>query len=157
MLRTQPQPAGWRLGPALAAGLTFRFYPTFGVCRTLPALRKRIAEETPDYDRWGIHGLVSQTAAGELTLGDSHEYGAQVDTFNRVEIDDLMLAYIRGFLKAPTLRVSQCWYGVYAKHPDQPYLVLHPAPGVRIVTSPGGSGMTLSFGIAEETLGTGQQ
>ena len=156
MLRTEPQPAGWRLGPALAAGLTLRFYPTFGVCRTLPALRQRIAEETPDYDRWGIHGLVSQTAAGELTLGDSHEYGAQVDIFNREEIDELMLAYIRGFLKAPTLRISQRWYGVYAKHPDQPYLVLHPAPGVRIVTSPGGSGMTLSFGIAEETLGSGQ-
>jgi FAD dependent oxidoreductase TIGR03364 len=152
MLRTEPQPADWRLGPALAAGLTLRFYPNFAVCRTLPALRKRIAEETPEYDRWGIHGLVSQTASGELTLGDSHEYGAQVDIFNREEIDDLMLAYIRGFLKAPTLRISQRWYGVYAKHPEQPYLVLHPAPGVRIVTSPGGSGMTLSFGIAEETL-----
>lgn len=157
MLRTEPQPAGWRLGPALAAGLTLRFYPTFGVCSSLPALRKRIAQETPDYDRWGIHGLVSQTAAGELTLGDSHEYGAQVDIFNREEIDDLMLAYIRGFLKAPTLRIRQRWYGVYAKHPDQPYLVLNPAPGVRIVTSPGGSGMTLSFGIAEEALRCGQE
>src|SRR5262249_49129830 len=29
MLRTEPQPEGWRLGPALAAGLTLRFYPTF--------------------------------------------------------------------------------------------------------------------------------
>jgi FAD dependent oxidoreductase TIGR03364 len=155
MLRTAPQPAGWRLGPALAAGLTLRFYPTFGVCRTLPALRNRIAEETPEYDRWAIHGLVSQTSTGELTLGDSHEYGAQVDIFNREDIDDLILRYIRGFLNAPTLRILQRWYGVYAKHPDQPYLVLHPAPGVRIVTSPGGSGMTLSFGIAEETLGSG--
>src|SRR5262249_43259742 len=107
MLRTEPQPNGWRLGPALAAGLTLRFYPPFGVCSTLPALRKRIAEETPEYDRWGIHGLVSQTAAGELTLGDSHEYGAQVDIFNREEVDDLMLRYVRSFLKAPTLRLSQ--------------------------------------------------
>jgi hypothetical protein len=156
MLRTEPQPAGWRLGPALAAGLTLRFYPTFGVCRTLPALRARIAEETPAYDRWGIHGLVSQTAAGELTLGDSHEYGAHVDIFNRDEIDDLMLGYVRGFLKAPTLRIAQRWYGVYAKHPEQPYLVLEPAAGVRIVTSPGGSGMTLSFGIAEEIMGSGR-
>ena len=155
MLRTEAQPAGWRLGPALAAGLTLRFYPTFGVCRTLSALRTRIAEETPEYDRWGIHGLVSQTSTGELTLGDSHEYGTQVDIFNREEIDELMLGYIRGFLKAPTLRINQRWYGVYAKHPEQPYLVLSPAPGVRIVTSPGGSGMTLSFGIAEETLANG--
>jgi FAD dependent oxidoreductase TIGR03364 len=155
MLRTEAQPAGWRLGPALAAGLTLRFYPTFVVCRTLSALRTRIAQETPEYDRWGIHGLVSQTSTGELTLGDSHEYGTQVDIFNREEIDELMLGYIHGFLKAPTLRINQRWYGVYAKHPEQPYLVLSPTPGVRIVTSPGGSGMTLSFGIAEETLANG--
>jgi hypothetical protein len=85
----------------------------------------------------------------------SHEYGAQVDIFNREEVDDLMLGYIRTFLTAPTLRISQRWHGVYAKHPERPYLVLNPAPGVRIVTSPGGSGMTLSFGIAEETISSG--
>src|SRR5262249_42362712 len=73
MLRTAPQPDGWRLGPALAAGLTLRFYPSFQVCDKLPALKERIASETPEYERWGIHGLVSQTAQGELTLGDSHE------------------------------------------------------------------------------------
>ena len=152
MLRTEPQPAGWQLGPALAAGLTLRFYPSFGVCRSLPRLKQRITEETPEYDRWGIHGLVSQTACGELTLGDSHEYGLTVDVFNREEIDHLMLNYIGTFLRAPIMRVAQRWYGVYAKHPDRPYLSFDAAPGVRIVTSPGGAGMTLSFGIAAETL-----
>jgi D-hydroxyproline dehydrogenase subunit beta len=152
MLRTAPQPAGWQLGPALAAGLTLRFYSAFAVCSTLPALRERIARETPEYDRWGIHGLVSQTSQGELTLGDSHEYGPCVDIFNREEVDDLLLGYIRGFLNAPVMKIAQRWHGVYAKHPDQPYLTMTPAPGVRIVTSPGGAGMTLSFGIAEETV-----
>jgi FAD dependent oxidoreductase TIGR03364 len=152
MLRTEPQPAAWQLGPALAAGLTLRFYPSFGVCRSLPTLKQRITEETPEYDRWGIHGLVSQTASGELTLGDSHEYGLTVDVFNREEIDQLMLNYIGTFLRAPIMRVAQRWYGVYAKHRDRPYLSFDAAPGVRIVTSPGGAGMTLSFGIAAETL-----
>ena len=152
MLRTEPQPAGWQLGPALAAGLTLRFYPSFGVCPSLPTLRKRIMDETPEYDRWGIHGLVSQTACGELTIGDSHEYGLTVDVFNREEIDRLMLNYIGTFLRAPVMSVGQRWYGVYAKHPDRPYLSFDAAPGVRIVTSPGGAGMTLSFGIAAETL-----
>jgi FAD dependent oxidoreductase TIGR03364 len=152
MLRTEPQPDGWRLGPALASGLTLRFYPAFAICSTLPKLKERIAAETPEYDRWAIHGLVSQTAAGELTLGDSHEYGLCVDIFNKDEIDALILRYISGFLNAPSLKIAQRWYGVYAKHPEKPYLSLQAAPGVRIVTSPGGSGMTLSFGVAARTM-----
>jgi FAD dependent oxidoreductase TIGR03364 len=152
MLRTPAQPAEWRLGPALAAGLTLRFYPSFGVCRTLPALRRRIKAEMPEHERWGIHGLVSQTACGELTLGDSHQYGSCIDVFNRDEIDELMIRYISGFLSAPTMSIAQRWYGVYAKHPEQPYLSLEPAAGVRIVTSPGGAGMTLSFGVAAQTI-----
>jgi D-hydroxyproline dehydrogenase subunit beta len=152
MLRTAAQPDGWRLGPALAAGLTLRFYRSFSVCQTLPALRERIANETPEYDRWEIHGLVSQTSQGELTLGDSHEYGPIVDIFNKEAIDCLMLRYISTFLAAPDLSIAQRWYGVYVKHPDYPYLTLNPAAGVRIVTSPGGAGMTLSFGIAAETV-----
>src|SRR5262245_23167868 len=152
MLRTEPQPDRWTLGPALAAGLTLRFYPSFGVCNSLQALKQRCYEETPEYDRLGIHGLVSQTAPGELTLGDSHEYGLCVDIFNREEIDDLMLKYISSFLSAPTMRIAQRWYGVYAKHPDRPFLSINPYAGVRIVTSPGGAGMTLSFGIAAETI-----
>jgi FAD dependent oxidoreductase TIGR03364 len=152
MLRTAPQPEGWRIGPALAAGLTLRFYSSFQICRTLAALQQRILAETPEYERWGIHGLVSQTAAGELTLGDSHEYGLAVDVFNREEIDCLMLRYIRTFLQAPHLEIAERWYGVYAKHPEKPYLNLQPATGVRIVTSPGGAGMTLSFGVAARTM-----
>jgi FAD dependent oxidoreductase TIGR03364 len=152
MMRTAPQPDGWQLGPSLAAGLTLRFYPAFQVCTTLPALSRRIAEETPEYDRWGIHALVSQTADGALTLGDSHEYGLNVDIFNKEEIDEIILRYTRQFLRAPDLTVAQRWYGVYAKHPEKPLVVLQPEAGVRIVASPGGSGMTLSFGVAEESM-----
>ena len=152
MMRTVAQPDGWQLGPALAAGLTLRFYVSFQMCRTLPALRERIAAETPEYDRWGIHVLVSQTAGGELTIGDSHEYGAAVDPFDRGEIGDLILSYVSGFLRAPVPKIAQYWHGVYAKHPEMPFLRVSPAPNVRVVTATGGSGMTLSFGLAEETV-----
>jgi len=152
MMRTHPQPDGWQLGPALAAGLTLRFYESFQVCRTLPALQQRIAAETPEYDRWGIHVLVSQTAGRELTIGDSHEYGAAIDPFDRAEIDDLILRYARGFLQAPALEIAQHWHGVYAKHPDKPFLRFSPAPNVHVVTATGGAGMTLSFGVAEDTV-----
>ena len=152
MMRTVPQPNGWLLGPSLAAGLTLRFYPAFQVCKTLAPLSRRIAEETPEYDRWGIHALVSQTADGALTLGDSHEYGLTVDIFNKEEIDEIILRYTRQFLRAPDLAVAERWYGVYAKHPEKPLLVMQPEEGVRIVASPGGSGMTLSFGVAEQSI-----
>ena len=152
MLRTVAQPSGWNLGPSLASGLTLRHYASFEVCSTLPAFRKRVAQEMPAYDRWGIHALVSQTVDGALTLGDSHEYGLAVDIFNKDEIDRLILDYTYGFLRAPNLEIAERWYGVYAKHPDKPLVRMTPADGVCIAASPGGSGMTLSFGMAEETM-----
>lgn len=152
MMRTAPQPHGWQLGPSLAAGLTLRFYPAFQVCPSLPALARRIGEETPELDRWGIHALVSQTADGALTLGDSHEYGLDVDVFNKQVIDELILGYTRGFLRAPEMTIAERWHGVYAKHPEKPLVTMTPAPGVRVVVSPGGSGMTLSFGMAAQSM-----
>jgi FAD dependent oxidoreductase TIGR03364 len=152
MMRTAPQPGNWQLGPSLAAGLTLRFYPAFQVCSTLPALARRIVQETPELDQHGIHCLVSQTADGALTLGDSHHYGLDIDPFNRQDIDDLILAATRQFLRAPDLTLAERWYGVYARHPTQTIVTIDPEPHVRIVVSPGGSGMTLSFGLAEQTL-----
>jgi D-hydroxyproline dehydrogenase subunit beta len=153
MLRTRPQPSGWELGPALAGGLTFRFYPSFRICSTLPALQRRIAEEMPEYDRFGIHTMVSQTTAGELTLGDSHDYGLTPSPFNRDEIDALILKHLNTFVRVPDLAVAERWHGVYAKHFDKPYLRFQPEDGVEVVTGLGGAGMTLSFGVAAETFG----
>jgi D-hydroxyproline dehydrogenase subunit beta len=152
MLRTAPQPASWELGPALAGGLTFRFYPSFTICPSLPALRNRIASETPEYDRFGIHTMVSQAPSGELTLGDSHSYGMPISPFNREEIDELILRHLRSFLRVPDLSIAKRWYGVYAKHPRDPYVRFHPEPGVEVITGLGGAGMTLSFGVAAETF-----
>ena len=152
MMRTASQPNGWQLGPSLAAGLTLRFYPAFSFCASLPKLAKRIAEETPEYDRWAIHALVSQTTDGALTLGDSHEYGLSIDIFNKEEIDELILRYTLGFLKAPELAIAERWYGVYAKHPTKALVTMSPQDRVRIVASPGGSGMTLSMGVGERSI-----
>jgi glycine/D-amino acid oxidase-like deaminating enzyme len=139
------------IGPALAAGLTLRFYKSFQICSTLARLRGRIAREKPEYDRWGIHILASQTTDGAITLGDSHEYGTGVDIFDKPEIDDLILREAATFLRLPDPRIAQRWHGVYSLHPSQPFFDAEPAPGVRIITAPGGSGMTLSFGLAERT------
>ena len=152
MMRTAPQPDSWQLGPALAAGLTLRFYKAFAICKTLAALKARVAAEKPEYDEWAIHVLASQTADGAITLGDSHEYGTQVSPFNRSSIDDLILQEAETFLKLPSWDIAERWYGVYSLHPDKPFFDAAPTPGVRIITAPSGSGMTLSFGLAERTV-----
>jgi FAD dependent oxidoreductase TIGR03364 len=153
MMRTAPLAGGWRLGPMLAAGLTLRHYPAFAECPSLPALTKRLLAELPDYDRSGIHVLVSQNGRGELVLGDSHEYGAAVEPFDKEEINELILRYLATFLRPPELRLASRWHGVYCKHPSQPWFIARPADGVTVVTGVGGAGMTLSFGLAERVVG----
>ena len=152
MLRTKAQPDGWQLGPALAGGLTFRFYPSFRICSSLPALRERIASTMPEYDLFGIHTMVSQTTPGELTLGDSHDYGLSPSPFNSEQVDSLILNHLRSFVHVPDLDVAERWYGVYAKHPEKPFVRFFPQEGVQVVTGLGGAGMTLSFGVAAETF-----
>ncbi len=152
MMRTVPQAEGWLLGPSLAFGLTFKHYPTFQVCGTLQALKDRIARETPEFEEFGIHVLVSQTSLGELTIGDSHEYGLAVNIFDSPALNCLILDYAKAYLNVPTLQIAEQWHGVYAKHPEHPWLCAAPAEHVRVVTVTSGIGMTMSFGIAEQTL-----
>ncbi len=152
MMRTPPQPNGWQLGPALAGGLTMRYYPSFELCSSLGALKRRVAEETPEFDRWGVHVMLSQTAAGEITIGDSHEYGRSVDVFDKPEIDDLILGALRGFARLPVMQIARRWHGVYARHGSKLYLHEKPAEGVDVVTVTRGVGMTLSFGLGEQTV-----
>ncbi|QOJ00778.1 MAG: TIGR03364 family FAD-dependent oxidoreductase [Phycisphaeraceae bacterium] len=160
MLRTGSQPGGWRLGVHLATGSTLRHYPVFKGLPSLDALSRRFSREHPEFDRWGIHVMASQMQGGELTIGDSHEYGPSPEPFNREAIDDLILGYLRGVLHAPDPRIAERWYGVYLKRTDGHLEFIHePAPGVRLITGLGGNGMTLSFGLAREhfeSLGRGE-
>jgi FAD dependent oxidoreductase TIGR03364 len=152
MMRSEPLGARSRIGPMLAAGLTLRHYASFRNCPSLPALCRRIADETPWFDRLGIHVLVSQNGHGELTIGDSHEYGATIEPFDKSEIDKLILDYLQTFLPTPGLRIGSRWHGLYVKHREEPYVVVHPAPAVTAITGVGGAGMTLSFGLAEHVV-----
>ena len=149
MMRTVRQPEGFHLGPALAAGLTLRFYQSFKVCSTLPALAARIGDEMPEYEKYGIHVMASQTADGAVTIGDSHEYGLDVDIFNKEEIDRLILSYLKEFAQFPSLEIAERWFGVYARSWNGPFFFARPEPEVSIITASSGKGMTVSFGLAE--------
>jgi FAD dependent oxidoreductase TIGR03364 len=150
MMRTPP--ADWRLGPMLAAGLTLLHYKAFADCPSLPALRERMARQYPDHARYGIHVMASQNGAGELVLGDSHEYGPAIGPFDNPAIDRLILSYLDTFLAVPDLTIAARWHGVYVKHPTDSVVVLNPAPGVTATVGLGGAGMTLSFGVAERVV-----
>jgi D-hydroxyproline dehydrogenase subunit beta len=152
MMRSQAYPSDWRIGPLLAAGLTLRHYASFQDCPSLAALKRRIAEESPWFEHYGIHVLVSQNGRGELTIGDSHEYGAALEPFDKDEIDEWVRGYLKTFLDARDLRITSRWSGIYVKHPSEPFMIMNLDPGVVAITGVGGAGLTLSFGLAERVV-----
>ncbi|MCW3463354.1 TIGR03364 family FAD-dependent oxidoreductase [Chitinophaga nivalis] len=151
MMRTIPQPGNWQLGPALCAGLTLTHYSSFNSCKTLVPLQQRFQQEMPEYVKWGIHLLISQNGAGELTIGDSHEYGPDFEPFDKAFINDLILQYMHTFLEAPVYTIQEQWHGIYPKLTNgATELIFSPEKNVTVVNGFGGAGMTLAFGTAED-------
>jgi glycine/D-amino acid oxidase-like deaminating enzyme len=149
MLRTVAQPDNWKLGCHIASGLTLRHYSSFQVCPSLTALKERIAAETPELDQFGIHVMASQDNLGRLVLGDSHEYGNDLEPFDTHSIDSLILRELAKIVRLPTWSIESHWHGIYAKTLNNIATLESPEKGVHICTGLGGAGMTLSFGVAE--------
>jgi FAD dependent oxidoreductase TIGR03364 len=153
MMRLTAQEQGWRIGPSLCGGLSLVHYKSFEAAASLPLLKEQYAQELPDYLRWGIHVMVSQNSEGELTIGDSHEYGLVHDPFDKQFIFQLILDYLKRFAQFRNWEVIQTWNGIYPKKTDGGTDFVHqPEPGVTIVNGLGGAGMSLSFGLAEEVV-----
>src|SRR4030095_3094244 len=97
MMRMHAQPGNERIGPALCGPLSLMHYQSFKVASTLETLSLRYRHEYADYLKWGIHVMVAQNQAGELTVGDSHEYGLTPDPFDKQSINRLILDYLKKF------------------------------------------------------------
>jgi FAD dependent oxidoreductase TIGR03364 len=153
MMRLASQPMGWRIGPALCGGLSLIHYNSFKAAPSLPKLKLRYSGEMAEYLEWGIHVMVSQNGKGELTVGDSHEYGLTHEPFDKEFINRMILDYLKKFARIRDWSVTQTWNGVYTKLTDgEADLFFSPEPYVFVVNGVGGAGMTLSFGLAEELV-----
>ena len=153
MMRLEAQDNNWRIGPSICGGLSLIHYKGFEVAPSLPYLKAFYEEHLAEYLKWGIHVMVSQNQEGELTIGDSHEYGMIHDPFDKNRINDLILTYLRKIAQFRNWKISESWHGIYPKRTDGgTELVLRPEQGVAIVNGLGGAGMTLSFGLADEII-----
>ncbi len=153
MMRMTAQPGNYRIGPAICGSLSLIHYNAFKAASSLKELNERYKLEYKDYLDWGIHVMASQNKAGELTVGDSHEYGLTPDPFDRQFINQLILDYLEKFARFKDERIIESWNGIYSKLTNgQTHLVIEPEQGVTIINGLGGAGMTLSFGLCEQLL-----
>lgn len=153
MMRAAAPADGRRIGTLMAAALTLLHYVSFAPCTTLQALRTRLEAEWPFQVARGIHVLVSQHGDGQLTIGDSHDYGEDHDPFSQTDVDEAILTYLGQFAHFPDLRIVERWQGVYPLLTDGRHVLREePVAGVRVFNGLGGAGMTLSLGAAEDHL-----
>jgi len=151
MLRFVSDESNFRIGTSVCGGLSLIHYKSFSAAKSLQTLHSRYENELANYIAAGIHVMVSQNSLGELTVGDSHEYGRTFDPFDRSEINQLILDYLQTFMKSGAWKLLQTWNGIYPKMTNgETDIFLEPKPGIFIVNGLGGAGMTLSFGYTEE-------
>jgi len=151
MMRLTASPDAARIGPSLCGGLSLLHYASFKSSSLLKALNIRLRQEFPEEIKWGIHVMVSQNQQGELTIGDSHEYGPVHDPFDKKGINDLILQYLFSFADLRNYQLSESWNGIYAKLTNGgTEYISRPESGVTIINGLGGAGMTLSFGLCEQ-------
>ncbi len=153
MMRSVPQPAGFDLGAVLVGDLTLGHYPAFNGCPSLPALQAEIRDEFPAEIRWGVHVIATQHHNGSITIGDSHEYGDDLDPPSHAAVDELILATLARFARLADPRIANRWQGTYLKSTrGVTQVVLEPRENITMVTAMGGLGMTLGWGLAKRNV-----
>ena len=152
MMRTHPQPDGWRLHPFVMGGLSMSRYSAFSSCASLQDLLTMQAARFKPYIDHGIHVIVSQEPDGSVTIGDSHAYGTGAALPRSSEIDALILEDVSDMLTLAETRIAHRWLGHYAYLPNVGSLIFSPKDGVTAVSQTNGQGMTHGFSMAEAVI-----
>jgi FAD dependent oxidoreductase TIGR03364 len=144
----QTEPFAGQLTTSLADGDSLRYYPAFD----LPG-RDRLPPQAPVAAAAAAQLLLVQRLDGSLTIGDTHEY----DEPFAFDVDEAAYDHLRGraeqLLGTALPPVRRRWAGVYSQvTTTELYHRSRVAPGVILVTGPGGRGMTCSPAIAEESF-----
>lgn len=153
MMRSVPQPVGFDMGAILVGDLTLGHYPAFRDCPSLAALQAEIRDAFPEAARSGIHVIAAQHHDRTITIGDSHEYGDDLDPGSDTAVDGHILAALSRFIRIPEPGIATRWQGIYLKSTQGiTQVVLQPRENITMVTAMGGLGMTLGWGLAKRTV-----
>ncbi|RYG16783.1 MAG: TIGR03364 family FAD-dependent oxidoreductase [Caulobacteraceae bacterium] len=143
---------GRRLATPIMADLSLARYEGYAALPEAEALLRRLREERGDLLDLGVHLIAVQSADGSLVVGDSHEYDAAPDPFQRREIDDLILKALRESMPGYDTPAVERWIGVYAWSPQHPWFTEEVAPGVHMTVVTCGAGMSTGFAIGERVV-----
>jgi FAD dependent oxidoreductase TIGR03364 len=144
----QTEPFGGKLTTAVADGDSLRYYPAFD----LPG-RSLLPPQAPVAAAAAAQLLMVQRLDGSLTIGDTHSYAEPFDFDVDEAPYDHLLARAEQLLGTRLPPAARRWAGVYSQVTGpELYHRSQVAPGVMLVTGPGGRGMTCSPAIAEETF-----
>lgn len=147
------RPEGLRTHAAVLTATSMLRYEGMASLPGASAVRDELAADAPELLRMDANVMFAERPDGTLLVGDSHTYDLTVDPFCEEWISERLLAEVAAVLGVEGLRVRQRWQGVYAKSPDAgSHLRRRRDETVTVVTMTTGTGMTLSFGIAAETL-----
>jgi glycine/D-amino acid oxidase-like deaminating enzyme len=144
----QTEPLDQQLSTSVADGDSLRYYPAYD----LPG-RSLLPPQDPEAAAVGAQLLLTQRLDGSLTIGDTHAY----DEPFAFDVDEVAYDHLRAraelLLGSPLPATRRRWAGVYSQVTgDELYHRSQLAPGVVLVTGPGGRGMTMAPAIAEETF-----
>jgi glycine/D-amino acid oxidase-like deaminating enzyme len=144
----QTEPFDGHLTTSVADGDSLRYYPAFD----LPG-RAGLGPQAPVAAAEAAQLLLVQRADGSLTIGDTHEYAEPFAFDVREDAYDHLRGKAEQLLGGPLPRTQRRWAGVYSQVTgSELYHRSQVAPGVALVTGPGGRGMTCAPAIAEETF-----
>jgi len=144
----QTAPFDGRLTTSVADGDSLRYYPAYD----LPG-RSQLPPQAPAAARARAQLLMVQRADGGLTIGDTHSYDEPFAFDVDEDAYDHLRARAEKLLGSPLPPTQRRWAGVYSQVTGtELYHRSQIAPGVILVTGPGGRGMTCAPAIAEETF-----